>query len=412
MSIREELTSSSAWEGFLAWRLKKGRFNWRDFESSDEFIASGECFRTVQQILEQGGPGIPSRILINKMGSGKKRVVYCYEKEVMEVLKLIAHLLYRYDHTLASNCYSFRRSITARDAILSIRHKILGKSLWAYKIDIQNYFNSISIPILLPILKEVISDDAPLFHFFERMLTNPLVREGDNVVNDEHGVLAGTPTAPFLANIYLKEMDYYFEKESVIYVRYSDDIIIFAPDRDTLNNHIATLNGFLEKYELKPNPDKERIYAPGEPFDYLGYKCQGSKIGLADATILKMKGKISRKARVLYRWRSQKKKNPEDAMKALIKYFNGKFFESEYSEQLNWSRWFFPVINDVSGLREIDHYLQQNIRYVATGKHNGANYRIKYNQLRSYGYRSLVSEYYMGLETKNRPVRTENQLVN
>lgn len=70
-------------------------------------------------------------------------------------------------------------------------------------------------------------------------------------------------------------------------------------------------------------------------------------------------------------------------------------FESEDTDQLNWSRWFFPVINDVAGLKEIDHYLQQNIRYVATGKHNGANYRLRYGQLRSYGYRSLVSEYYL-----------------
>ncbi|MGM9778978.1 MAG: reverse transcriptase domain-containing protein [Prevotella sp.] len=405
MSIIEELNSASTWEGFLAWRLKKGRFNWHDFESSDDFVASGECFRAVQQILQQGGPGIPSRILINKMGTGKKRVVYCYEKAVMEVLKLIAHLLYRYDHTLASNCFSFRRSITARDAILSIQHKIFDKSLWAYKIDIHDYFNSISIQTLLPILKEVLSNDAPIYHFFEKMLTNPLVREGDNVVNDEHGVLAGTPTAPFFANIYLKEMDYFFEKENVIYARYSDDIILFAPDRDTLNNHIATINGFLEKYKLKPNPDKERLYAPGQPFDYLGYKCHGYKIGLADATILKMKGKISRKARAFYRWQSQKQKKPEDAMKAIIQYFNGKFFDSENTEQLNWSRWFFPVINDVSGLREIDHYFQQNIRYVATGKHNGANYRIRYHKLRMYGYRSLVSEYYMSLEAKNSSMR-------
>lgn len=82
-------------------------------------------------------------------------------------------------------------------------------------------------------------------------------------------------------------------------------------------------------------------------------------------------------------------------MNALISFFNRKFFESDDPDQLNWSRWFFHVINDVSGHREIDHYLQQNIRYVATGKHNGANYRLRYEQLRSYVYRSLVSEYYL-----------------
>ncbi len=75
-------------------------------------------------------------------------------------------------------------------------------------------------------------------------------------------------------------------------------------------------------------------------------------------------------------------------------FFSKKFFESEDPDELNWSRWFFPVINEDSGLRAIDNYLQQNIRFVAIGKHNNANYRIRYEQLRTLGYRSLVSEYY------------------
>lgn len=395
MSIREQLYSSAAWEDFLAWRLKKGRFNWREFEAADEFVASGECIRAGRQIIEKERLDIPARILVNKMGSRKKRVVYCYEDEEVEVLKFIAHLLYRYDSVLAPNCFSFRKGQTVQSAILGLRHKLAGRELWGYKIDIHNYFNSVSIPLLLPILNDVLSDDGQLYSFFEKMLTNPLVRDGENVIEDDHGIMAGTPTAPFMANIYLMEMDYHFFNENVIYARYSDDIILFAPDKESLEHHIAELNAFLQKYRLQPNLDKERIYAPGEAFDFLGYKCQGNRIGLADATVQKMKGKISRKARALYRWRSLKGKSSEEAMKALISFFNRKFFESEDPDQLNWSRWFFPVINDVFGLKEIDHYLQQNIRYVATGKHNGANYRLRHGQLRSYGYRSLVSEYYL-----------------
>ncbi len=394
MSINEQLCSSVSWEGFLAWRLRKGRFSWREFEASDEFVASGECIRTGLNIFRKGGLGIPARIYINKMGSKKKRVVYCYEKEQMEVLKFIAHLLYRYDSILAPNCYSFRRAQTVQSAIYGLRRKIAGQQLWGYKIDIHNYFNSISIPLLLPILKDVLWDDEPLYSFFERMLTNPLARDGENVIKDEHGIMAGIPTAPFLANIYLKEMDFHFHNENVIYARYSDDIILFAPDKETLDHHIATLHEFLRKYQLQPNTEKERFYAPSEAFDFLGYKCKGNQIGLADATVLKMKGKISRKSRALYRWRSLKRKQPEDAMRALISFFNRKFFESNDPDQLNWSRWFFPVINETSGLRVIDNYLQQYIRFVATGKHNKANYRIRYDQLRALGYRSLVSEYY------------------
>ena len=37
-SIITQLTQQEVWEGFLAYRLKKGRFNWREFEEADDFV--------------------------------------------------------------------------------------------------------------------------------------------------------------------------------------------------------------------------------------------------------------------------------------------------------------------------------------------------------------------------------------
>jgi hypothetical protein len=107
-----------------------------------------------------------------------------------------------------------------------------------------------------------------------------------------------------------------------------------------------------------------------------------------------MKGKIRRAARALLRWHNTKHVEPEKAMKGLINHFNRKFFETDDADALTWSRWFFPVINQTDGLKEIDHYLQQNIRFLATGKHSKANFRTDYAKLKQLGYRSLVNEYY------------------
>ena len=41
-----------------------------------------------------------------------------------------------------------------------------------------------------------------------------------------------------------------------------------------------------------------------------------------------------------------------------------------------------------------DEYMQEYIRYVITGRHYKGNYRITYRQLKAWGYRSLVHEYY------------------
>ena len=84
----------------------------------------------------------------------------------------------------------------------------------------------------------------------------------------------------------------------------------------------------------------------------------------------------------------------EKAMKVLVRHFNRKFFEGDDPSALTWARWFFPIVNQTEGLREIDHCLQYNLRFVATGRHNKANYRISYAQLKQLGYRSLVHEFY------------------
>jgi hypothetical protein len=393
-SILAQLEDQAVWEEFLAHRLMKGRFTWSLFSDADDYVEH-ERYRPVARAFIDGkGPGIPERKRINKLGTGKKRTVYCFSPEETRVLKLIAFLLYRYDDRFSPNCYAFRRGVKASDAIFRLRKALRGQQLWAYKLDIHDYFNSISIPILLPILKQLLSDDPPLYAFFERMLTDGRAIADGEIIRENRGMMAGTPTSPFLADVYLMEVDKYFEEAGVIYARYSDDIILFARDREELENHKRVLLGFLEQYGLTVNPDKERIYTPEEPFEYLGFRCHGESIDISQAVRDKMKGKIRRAARAMQRWRMSKDLNAEQAMKGLIRKFNAKLFEGEDPDSLSWSRWFFPVINRTEGLKEIDQYLQQYLRYLSTGKHTKANYRVRYADLKALGYRSLVHEFY------------------
>ena len=393
-SIISQLTLQETWEAFLAYRLLKGRFNWHEFNEADAFVEREDYLPLATKIAQGEGIGIPTKKLVNKMGSDKKRIVYSFAPDEMLVLKLIAFLLYKYDDQFAPNCYAFRRGLKASDAVFKINKAIRGQKMWAYKLDIHDYFNSIDIDILLPMLAEMLANDLPLYHFFEKLLTTNLAISNGQVIEEKHGVMAGTPTAPFLADVFLKEVDLYFYNQGVIYARYSDDIIMFAPDYDTLQQYKDQMCHFLTQYHLEVNPDKEKVYSPDEAYEFLGFKCHGHDIDISEATKKKMKGKISRKARSLLRWSHKNHIEPEKAMKGLINYFNRKFFESDDPETLTWSRWFFPVINQTDGLKEIDHYLQQYIRFISTGKHNKTNFRVDYERLKDLGYKSLVNEYY------------------
>ena len=376
-SILTQLTRQDTWEEFLAYRLMKGRFTWHEFDEADRFVEQ-EAYLHL-----------------------KKRVVYSFAPDEMVILKLIAFKLYDYDACFSPNCYAFRRGIKASDAIFRVRRAIGDRRMWAYKLDIHDYFNSISIDILLPMLKEMLADDQPLYYFFEKMLTDNRVEYNGTTILEQHGVMAGTPTAPFLADVYLKEVDRHFHDAQVVYARYSDDIILFAPDRETLMEYKREMTGFLRAYQLEVNPAKERIYSPDEAYEFLGFKCHANDIDISEATMKKMKGKIRRATKSLMRWRIRNNMEPEKAMKGLINHFNRVFFENDDKETLTWSRWFFPVINQTDGLKEIDHYLQQNIRFLSTGKHNKVNYNIDYAQLKQLGYKSLVNEYYKWKNSTN-----------
>ena len=393
-SILTQLTRQEAWEEFLAYRLMKGRFTWHEFAEADRFVEQEAYLHLAQRIAQGDGIGIPTKKIVNKMGTGKKRVVYSFAPDEMVLLKLMAFRLYAYDACFTPNCYAFRRGVKASDAIFRIRRAIAGRKMWAYKLDIHDYFNSISIDILLPMLAEVMADDPPLYRFFEKMLTdNRAISDGKTIL-ESHGVMAGTPTAPFLADVYLKEVDRYFHDANVVYARYSDDIILFAPDLQTLGEYKSRMAAFLTRYRLEVNPDKEKTYSPDEAYEFLGFKCHAHDIDLSEATKKKMKGKIRRATKSLMRWSTKNHIEPEKAMKGLINHFNRIFFENDDKDALTWSRWFFPVINKTDGLKEIDHYLQQNIRFLGTGKHNKANYKTDYAHLKHLGYKSLVNEYY------------------
>ena len=393
-SIILKLIRQETWEAFLAYRLMKGRFTWHEFVDADTYVEREEYLPLAQKIAQGEGLGIPHKKIINKMGTGKKRVVYSFAPDEMMILKLIAFQLYDYDACFSPNCYAFRRGIKASDAIFHMRRAIGDRQMWAYKLDIHDYFNSISIDILLPMLAELLANDQPLYRFFEKMLTDNRVIFNGETILESHGVMAGTPTSPFLADVYLKEVDRYFHDANVVYARYSDDIILFAPDRATLDTYKNKMAEFLQQYRLEVNPAKEKIYAPDEPYEFLGFKCHGHDIDISEATKKKMKGKIKRATMSLLRWSNKNHIEPEKAMKAIINRFNRVFFENDDTETLTWSRWFFPVINKTDGLKEIDHYLQQNIRFLDTGKHNKANYRTDYAQLKRLGYRSLVNEFF------------------
>ena len=394
-SIIDDIKLDSNWIEYLEYKKSQKSMSKYEIRVLSEYILNKKYEDIVNKICNNNYVfSIPTKKLVNKINKDKKRVVYSFNDDETMVLKLITYLFTKkYDGRYSKNCYSFRRKYTIKHAINRlVRCRNINK-LYGYKIDISNYFNSIDVSMLLSILKRFCNDEK-LYILIEKLLTNNKVLFNNNIIEDNNkGIMAGIPISSFLANIYLIELDNYFRENNILYLRYSDDIIFFT-DKNNISYYIDKLNEYIEKYKLIINPEKIQYINPGDSWDFLGFSFNNKIIDLSGISKRKIKNKIKRSSKKIRRWMINKNVDSDKAMKVLIRKYNNKFYNINAKDGLTWSLWYFPVINTSKSLREIDNYLQQQIRYISTGRNNKKNYNVRYEKIKELGYKSLVNEYY------------------
>ena len=379
---------------FLNYKIARGDMRKRDQEDLTEFVVQREYLELVSRLQEGQEMSIPRIIEVNKNGVKKKRVVFSFEREENYFLKMLAYLLKEDDGLFCDNLYSFRNDTGVKKAIWKIVSNVNFYESYSYKVDINDYFNSINVDRVLEELKERLPNEKWLYGFLKRLLKNPYALKDGTKVTIKKGVMAGTPTACFLANLYLCDMDKYFMDRKVVYARYSDDIIVFSNSAESIIKYENVVKDYLNNYELKVNPAKEIKTEPGEKIEFLGFAFAGKEINVSDIAEKKIKAKIKRKARALYRWKVRKSASDERTARAFIRYLNNKFYHNAIRGEITWCRWYFPLITTDDRIRRIDEYAVQNIRYLYTGKHGKKNFDLKYESIKKMGYKSLVNNFW------------------
>lgn len=395
MSVINFLLNKNKWCEFLEYKLTKSHLTKLEEQQLIEFVKTEKYLSVANQIvLGTYSFSVPNKVQLNKSGTSKKRTVYTFNETENIILKFILFCMSDYDDVFFNNCFSFRKNLTIKDALFSlIKNKNINQ-MYAYKLDISNYFNSIDVCKLLPMLKTLLSNDLKLLNLLESILIQDKAIFNGEQIKENRGVMAGTPLSTFLANLYLSKLDEHFYNGNIIYARYSDDIIVFAPTLNQLAKHKQYILKFLTDKGLTVNNKKEFLFAPHTPWHFLGFEYCDGIIDLSDVTVTKIKSKIRRKARALYRWKIKNNKSTEHVLKVMLRVFNSKFYKTVNNKDFTWCKWFFPVITTHKKLEIIDDYLVQYLRYLETGRFSKQNYNIKYSYLKQLGFKSLVNEFY------------------
>lgn len=160
-------------------------------------------------------------------------------------------------------------------------HKALARSQeysrkydWYLKLDIKKYFDSIDHKIVMQLLSRRIKD-KDVCSFFNKILKTYNTSSGK-------GLPIGNLISQHLANFYLGVFDHWIKEERKVkgYLRYMDDFLLFATEKERLKIELEQIKIFLAdklKLSLKGNIQLNRSVF-GIPF--LGYRVRPDRIML------------------------------------------------------------------------------------------------------------------------------------
>lgn len=178
------------------------------------------------------------------------------------------YLVGRYDDTLQPQSYAYRRRKGALKAAFAVQHACRSAA-YAVRIDIHEFFDRLDHRMLEAALagRDVEPAMVRLLMAFAR---NPRF-DGVSVKKPAMGVPQGSPLAPVLSNFYLNPLDEALNREGFRFVRYADDLAIFADNVEQASGALSFVTFELDNVKLQPSMHKSRIYPMDQGFVFLGF---------------------------------------------------------------------------------------------------------------------------------------------
>ncbi len=153
-----------------------------------------------------------------------------------------------FDRRLIYDTYATRKGKGVYAALDRVKNGMRGYAYFV-KLDVRKYYDSITHAELKAMLHRMFKDSA-LLALFDRIIDSYHAADGK-------GLPIGNLTSQYFANLYLSGLDRYTKEtlRAPIYVRYMDDTIILANDRNELRSMAIAMSEYAASVlhlHLKP----------------------------------------------------------------------------------------------------------------------------------------------------------------
>ena len=320
--------------------------------------------------------------------NGKTRTLQipCIRDRVVQgALKIILEAIFEAD--FCPNSYGFRPKRSQHLALAEVRRSILRRMWIVIDVDLSKYFDTIRHHILLRKIARRVPD-PDVMHLIKQIIK----------VNGRIGLAQGSPFSPLAANIYLNEVDWYFDGirqrtaqvegryEAINYHRFADDMVITVSAHHTkrgwAERALQRLQEQLAPLGVQLNKEKTKMVnlLTGESFGFLGFDLRytRNRKGTNNFVLLtpKKKARLAIKAEI----RNLIKMSGATPMKEIVEEINAKL--------AGWVN-YFRVGNSNRAFSEVRDYVEMKVRTLLTRRKRGRKTSI--------GWQRWSNEYVYGV---------------
>ncbi len=166
------------------------------------------------------------------------------------------------DPAFADDSDGYRIGRSVQQAVAAVQRCRADGFHWVVDGDIERYFERVPHEPLL---------DRLCSHIGDGPLTALVALWLETGAPSGVGLPQGSPLSPLLANLYLDAVDDAIAGRGVRLVRFADDFLLLARDRDKAEAALERIGDLLAEHGLRLNPEKTRVVSFEQGFRFLGH---------------------------------------------------------------------------------------------------------------------------------------------